>query len=115
MTRAKVSRTRSAAQVSTGGSGDGFDSAGIGATFSRPTSSLYAEKHDVRVATFVSDRLDDKLRKAARDNGFNSKSDFVRFCLELVLDGPDHVMSVQRQRIEALAQNLRGTVPGVER
>jgi Arc/MetJ-type ribon-helix-helix transcriptional regulator len=99
-----TSLTRSAAQSSTGVGALGSDT--IAPLSSRPTTSPFHEKNDIAVKAMVSERVNDDLRKFARDNGFTSQSDLIREALKLVLYGEQHVLNMHRARIEALAKNL---------
>jgi hypothetical protein len=114
MQRARVSRNRKAAQTSTGSGADGAGSGDIAtssAVFSRPTSMPTAEKNDIAIKTMVSDRVNDDLRRFAREQGYGSVSDCVRELLMVALYGRDHLLSLHQQRISALAKNLHTTVP----
>lgn len=106
--RAKHSRTRSAAQVS---SSTGAGRSDTSVLASRPTGMPSTEKNSVTVKACITDTMDDDLRKFARENGFGSTSDCIREVLRLALYGPDHVLDLHRARIEALARNLVGSRP----
>lgn len=102
--RAKHSRTASAAQVSSSRGGRSTTAA----LASRPTSMPTHEKNDMTVKAMVSERVNDDLRRFARENGYQSVSDCVRELLMVALYGQDHLLTLHQRRIRALAQNLAG-------
>jgi hypothetical protein len=73
--------------------------------FSRRVSSPLAGKCDVPAKTMLTEETAYQLSVYARLHGYKSTADCLREMVEVMLYGPEHVVSLHRERIDALAQN----------
>lgn len=82
--------------------------------FSRPTSSPFFEKNDVVLKVMLPERMNDDVKRAAREHGYGSTSEFVRDWLAVKLYGERHVLNVHEHRVAMLARNMAANGAGSE-
>lgn len=73
--------------------------------FSRGASSPLAGKRTVLAKTVLTDQVADDMRRRALELGYTTVSDFLRDLIEVDLYGPEHLASLRRQQLDALAHN----------
>lgn len=73
----------------------------------RPTSAAFG-KCTARLSTLVPDELKEEFDRKALRAGYPSASDCLRELVMVYLRGREYLVSVHRERIEALAENLTG-------
>lgn len=73
----------------------------------RPTSMSFG-KCTARLSTLVPDEIKDEFDRKALRSGYPSASDCLRELVMVYLRGADYLVSVHRERIDALRQNLTG-------
>ncbi len=79
--------------------------------FSRGASSPLAGKRTVLAKTFLTDQVAEDMRRRALELGYTTVSDYLRDLVEVHLYGPEHLASLRRQQLDALAQNRPRTGP----